>query len=172
MTMWNKAREGKLDRLENADCIDQYAKTIQSNRRSVLLVADDEHFPPPAENPFRNGSNVYDWSVFDTFELRSSVNEAADVYSWICSGLDDYRSKGGSPACVDYIDTVKNAPEAWRVSLWSWPVQYCLSEKAEPHCQLRFNLGIMILVTILNFSKYHIVTCPCPSGAWSTTTNL
>ena len=57
-TLWSRARNGTLDRLESVDCIDQYATLIQPYRRNVLLVAADDHFPGPDKNTFINSSHV------------------------------------------------------------------------------------------------------------------
>src|SRR3954464_14479 len=40
------ARAGLLDRLENKDCINQYATVIQSFRRNLLLVGSNDKLLP------------------------------------------------------------------------------------------------------------------------------
>lgn len=155
--LWNQARAGTLDRLEPAECIDQYAQIIQSNRRNVLLVADDSNFPPPEENYYINGSRAY-WA--DAFWANSAggASQAADSYSWICSGILN------SDLCSIEVDNVKRVPESWRVGWYckedlkkctfsSWPVEYCLSESAEPHCKLHFEPNIAIVITVLNLGE-------------------
>ena len=72
--------------------------------------------------------------------------------------------------CLNRIGEIKEAPDAWKVNgpilnltiygTYSYvsrlnntslyPVDYCLSEPAEPHCKLQFVPAIAILVTILN----------------------
>jgi hypothetical protein len=54
-TLHAESKAGLLDRLEPKDCLEQYALSVQSNRRSLLVVASDDNFPPPAENKFING---------------------------------------------------------------------------------------------------------------------
>ena len=66
------------------------------------------------------------------------------------------------------------APETWQVGNGcndvvagpcgseSWPVQYCLSEPAEPHCKLHFSRAIAITVIIVNFCEFrtlHATVC-------------
>ncbi|KAF2792690.1 hypothetical protein K505DRAFT_338477 [Melanomma pulvis-pyrius CBS 109.77] len=122
------ARDGGLERLENIDCINEYAQMIQTSRRNVLVVTSDNKraLDDNAEN----------------FSIKVSTY---DSYSWICSGLDS------SLRCYQLIDEVRNNPQGWVV--YSHPVQYCLSEKATPHCKLRLNLPVAILVTVLNLLK-------------------
>jgi len=77
--------------------------------------------------------------------------------------------------CVNRIGEIKRAPDAWKVNgliinitIYNngnsyfidrskdtslYPVDYCLSEPAEPHCKLQFVPAIAILVTILNLVR-------------------
>jgi hypothetical protein len=155
-----------LDRLEPAECLNQYATSIQTKRRNLLLVASNEHFPTIQQNNFSSGSHVYWASPFYSYTVEL-VGDSANAYSWMCSGLD----REGD--CADNIDKIKADPSAWRVgaacsnktaSLTSspvcqdgaFPVEYCLSEPAEPHCRLQFDTTISVIVTVLNLSKLHL----------------
>jgi hypothetical protein len=150
--MWEKAREGKLARLEISECVDQYIKVIQSDRRNLLLVADDTQFASPDQNTFRNRSSVYDWALSSN-NWRAEGAMSSDV-GWICQNVSEYNRLTGTDTipCSNYIDTIKNSPQTWRIA--DLPVQYCLSEKAEPHCKLRFDQTIMIITTILNLGRH------------------
>jgi hypothetical protein len=147
--LWDKAKTGQLQRLNPTDCFNDYAQMIQSNRRNLLLVAEDKNFAPPENNTGGEGSRVY-W--YNNFEARSASNieSSTKAYEWMCSGFtsssDDYR-----PCSAVIEDIRRQGLDSWRVS--SHPVDYCLSEKAEPHCKLHFESGIAILVTLLNLSK-------------------
>ena len=44
-SLWSKARASDLERLDVSECIDQYATSIQSNRRNVLLIANASELP-------------------------------------------------------------------------------------------------------------------------------
>ena len=165
-TLWTKAQAGALDRLEPAECLNQYAQIIQSNRRSVLVVANDDQFSSPADNKFIVGSRVYWATMFDAASVEGT-GFAADAYHWICS-MFNYDDKETS--CSEMIDGIKSAPENWRVgracgpsnlhcTVETWPVQYCLSETTEPHCKLHFEPTIAVIVTVLNFG-----TCLISSG--------
>ena len=156
-----------LDRLEPAECLNQYATSIQSKRRNLLLVASDEHFPTVQQNNFSSGSHVYWAGPFNSYAIEI-IGNSANAYSWMCSGL------GGEGDCADNIDKIKADPSTWKVGTLcpdlsmvssgsdsryqacqdgAFPVEYCLSEPAEPHCKLQFDTTISIVVTILNLSK-------------------
>jgi hypothetical protein len=159
--------EHKADRLEElqpADCLNRYATGIQSTRSHVLLVASNDNFPSAEENSFINGSHVYWASPFNAADAENSV-KSSNSYNWICSGLD----KDG--LCSNDVNDVRSNISAWRVghycengeisnmyggcnsTIRTFPVQYCLSEKAEPHCRLQFDATIAVVVTILNAGK-------------------
>jgi hypothetical protein len=44
--------DGHLQRLEPAECLQEYATSIQPTRRHLLLVADETKFPPIDQNIF------------------------------------------------------------------------------------------------------------------------
>ncbi|KAH7411965.1 hypothetical protein DE146DRAFT_751110 [Phaeosphaeria sp. MPI-PUGE-AT-0046c] len=171
--LYQEYHAGLLDRLEPKDCISQYATSIQSNRRNVLLVASDENFPPPEENAYLNNSHVYWASPFYANDARNG-QDSSNAYNWICSTLN---LEG---VCSNNVDGVRNNVQSWRVGnkctggvadaqmghacdYKTAPVEYCLSQKAQPHCRLQFDSSIAIVVTILNFVKavlmFYIAYC-------------
>ncbi|KZM27396.1 hypothetical protein ST47_g1466 [Ascochyta rabiei] len=167
--LWSKARNGTLDRLEPAECIDQYATLIQSTRRNVLLVASDENFPGKERNTFINGSYVYDALAFASIDIYRP-EQASNAYKWLCSGLPSSEAP-----CTSRISDIKSDFSAWRVgrdncsstqysrNMYSegcnredhdtYAVSYCLSEEAIPHCKVHFSRDISILVTVINLAK-------------------
>lgn len=166
--MYEKARKGELERLSNADCIREYGQMIQSTRRNVLLVAADDKYPP-RELYAIGASHVYAANQIDATDA-SDPREAVSIYNWICSGPSHRDEMYGNRPCVMNIEGVKKDPDHWNVSgeyydyvargdaladtaNYGYPVEYCLSERAEPHCKLQFTLPIAILVTILNLIK-------------------
>ncbi|KAH7348020.1 hypothetical protein BKA66DRAFT_309730 [Pyrenochaeta sp. MPI-SDFR-AT-0127] len=159
-SLWKKARAGHLERLSPAECINQYAQIINSNRRNVLLVANDTNFPPPEKNRRFGGSRAY-WMNSFSADSAQGTQMAADAYGWICSGP----SSKLSAYCSDEVDAIKRAPEDWQVGDYCnrnsvhscdysyFPVEYCLSERAEQKCRLHFEPTIAIIITVLNFLK-------------------
>ncbi|KAH8723447.1 hypothetical protein GQ44DRAFT_774048 [Phaeosphaeriaceae sp. PMI808] len=86
-SLHNKFKAGELDKLEPAQCIDQYATTVQSNRLHLLLIANDDNFPTAEENSFPKGSHIY-WSNF--FDAGNSYD---NNYDWVYSGNDNISSE-------------------------------------------------------------------------------
>jgi len=155
--LWGKARTGDLERLEPDRCIDEYATSIQSNHRNLLIVSDDSFFPPSTENKFINGSHVYWAAEFDGHDAADAEG-ASFAYNWICSASGDQYDP-----CSARVQDVKKQ-ESWRVG-WlcdgeglcdrsRTPVEYCLSEPAQPHCKLHFEPTITTVITILNLCKF------------------
>jgi len=139
------ALDGTLDRLENGDCIAEYAKMFQTSRRNVLLVASDDKFPVADKADFPNGTNIYSKGWFAAIDAVGS-QPLNNIYNWICSDIELYGN-----ACFMEIDRVRDNPNSWAVN--GYPVDYCLSERATPRCKLQFNTSIAILVTALNVFK-------------------
>lgn len=173
-SLWSRAQNDSLVRLELAECINEYATAIQSFKRNVLLVARDEDFPPRHENTFINDSYVYDAVAFASIYAKNP-EQSADAYQWICSGLPP---KENNNHCTDRISEIRSNTSAWRVGgddCWSvqdpsnqhiWtsgcsdfsatkkhPVSFCLSERAPPHCKVQLNSTILVIVTVVNFLK-------------------
>jgi hypothetical protein len=91
---------------------------------------------------------------------------AIHMYDWMCSGIPSFYGVATSESCPDNVDRIQNdaVAGAWRLGDKycgaddfchnpTWPVEYCLSEAAEPHCKLHVEPTIAILVTVLNFGK-------------------
>lgn len=158
-SLWSKARADNLETMVPFKCIDEYATSIQSNRRNLLIVLDDSYIPSPAHEYSMNGSLVYWLAKFDTDNWSSAKNGSLP-FEWICSALDD-QSRSYSVEVENLKEKVKKK-EPWKVGqfcndencfLSDTPVKYCLSERAEPHCKLHFEPSIAIVVTILDFCK-------------------
>jgi hypothetical protein len=163
-SLHSESKAGSLERLEPAECLNKYATSIQSNRRHLLLVAGDDNFPTAEANTFINGSHVY-WA-FPFFASDAQGGESAsNSYNWICSAMNL------AEPCSNNVDRVRASPSTWRVgynctdyytpelcALGTFPVEYCLSQQAEPHCRLQFDTTIAITVTVLNFGKYPLKT--------------
>lgn len=163
--LYEKARKGELERLSPSDCINAYSQMIQSNRRNLLLVSADDTFP---KNSFNN-SHVFSFNTFSSTDASTPAS-AGDAYSWICSNITSNQNYTNHKPCINLIDDIKKSVDTWKVTVGqmgyfyfpnvtypiynaAYPVDYCLSERAEPHCKLQFTLPIAILVTLLNLFK-------------------
>ena len=135
------SREGRLERLENVDCIDSYARMIQSNRGSVLLVTQFD-VKPELSTKWLTSSSPLSWMV----DSRSAPRE--DPYQWIC---------GTSTDCAGRIDEVRDSAINW--TIMGSNVQYCLSEKIESECTIRWSQEIGVIVVALNLFKAILMVC-------------
>lgn len=86
--LWNKANAGSLEKLSPSRCIDEYATSIQSNRRNLLLVSDDDRLPSSTNNYFLNGSHVYWYDKFRT-EDWFTPKKTSLKFEWICQNMND-----------------------------------------------------------------------------------
>jgi hypothetical protein len=99
-------RADRLQRLEVAECIQEYATTIQSTRRHLLLVAGEDKFPSLDQNAFINGSQIYWGFPFYSTNARAAEN-AASAYDWICSGLPKHGDSSADNICASDIDEIR-----------------------------------------------------------------
>jgi hypothetical protein len=155
---WDKAHAGNLKRLELDRCVNEYATNIQSNRRNLLPVSNDSGVPPPTENEFINGSHIY-WAFRFHAHDASSPEKASFAFNWICSASHEKHTP-----CSVGVGNVRKQ-DSWQVRWWPRddqslcelsrsPVEYCLSEPAQPHCKLHFELTITTIIMLLNLCKF------------------
>lgn len=167
-SLWTQSRNGKLDRLSPAECLSAYGTLVQSTRRNLLIVTADENivsaptqFSFPSDRDINN-TNWYQYGYFDAVNALRHYQRNFDELYWMCSELP----RKTTP-CINRIRELRQAPQSWVVGAscsstqpgycdqYRWPVDYCLSERADLQCKLHFNLAIAIVVTTLNF-------CKCP----------
>lgn len=171
--LWNKFRMDALERLGPAECLDQYATAIQTDRRNLLLVASNDNFNQserytlyndfPAPKGNITNTNVYWTHLFIAAEAKNHAS-AVESYDWICSAMPATTDSD----CSARVETLKGNSTTWHVGGggYTWPVEYCLSEKAVPRCKLHFNPSIAIVVTIFNFCKSQRLE---PMDSWKLT---
>lgn len=126
-----EAWAGKLQKLGPAECIEAYAKPLQSSRRNVIVIADDKS---------RRSADVFD--VYHAFVPTERPQAYGEQYSWVCDDKLAYSDK-----CLYHVNDLKANPKNWTLSDDA-KVQYCLSEKVDEHCKLNVSLP-MALVTLL-----------------------
>ena len=103
-SLWSKARADDLEKLDYSKCRDEYATSIQSNRRNLLLVLDDSDIPSPANDYSMNGSLAYWVTKFETYDWLSP-KKGSLTFEWICSALDDR-----STPCSVLVKNLKKEP--------------------------------------------------------------
>jgi hypothetical protein len=135
------ALAGKLDKLDNEDCIRSYGKLYLSNRSNLLLVGS-------ASSLTVNSSII--------FENVPGINCAEDPVPWICPRYDC------EVPCVNRLNEVE--PQNWTIAVFYLdgseslgpplgPVAYCLSQSTEESCKLQFSFPIAMVIIFFNFFK-------------------
>lgn len=172
--LWEKSRNGSLQKLEPAECIDAYGVMIQSAKRNLLAVVANEDinpglpnivYPPQTTYNDVNNTNVYTVGRSSAADGLEHYRQSATPFDWICSGL----TPTPDTLCLDKLGDIKSSSQPWNISTgcyseiqgycdrYRWPIDYCLSESAEPKCQLHFNTIIAVIVTVLNFCKCWLI---------------
>ena len=134
------ALAGKLDRLDNEDCIRSYGKLYLSNRSNLLLVGSGSSL------------TVNSSIIIETVPATC----AEDPVPWICPRYDC------AVACVNRLNEVE--PQNWTIAVFTdysfesvgsalGPVDYCLSQPTEESCKLQFSLLIAMVIIFFNFFK-------------------
>jgi hypothetical protein len=127
--MQQKALAGKLDRLENKECIDAYAVPLQTNRRNVIVVT-------------KNNSSRTD--VFDAFEapVPSATNRnGPEQYSWLCQKL----KLNSNDQCLYHTEHLRLDASLWTITD-NAKIMYCLSERTEEHCKVQLSVPFVLIV--------------------------
>lgn len=129
--MHQKAVAGKLDRLENKECIDAYAVPLQTNRRNVLVIT-------------KNNSSRTD--IFDAFEapVPSATNrDGLEQYSWLCQKL----KLNSNDQCLYHTEHLRLDASMWTITDDA-KILYCLAERTEEHCKVQLSVPFLVIVLI------------------------
>ncbi|KAJ9612192.1 hypothetical protein H2200_003789 [Cladophialophora chaetospira] len=132
------------ERLDNKACIKAYATNFLSNRRQLILVAN-------------NQTGHANESVLDT--ERYSFDEFSFAFNWICTSDQSLRDKvdltpierAGRVPCDSYVNKVVSVADQW--SPYDYRVQYCISELVPERCSYSGNVPIVAVVLICNAVK-------------------
>jgi hypothetical protein len=133
-----EALAGKLDKLDNSQCIQSYAVPLISDRRNVIVITETD--------PHRS-TDIFD--AYDA-EIPSATNrEGPEQYSWLCKML----KLDVGEQCLFHVEHLRRQPNNWTVSNGA-KVKYCLSEKVPEACKLQFSLVIcLIIISICLFKS-------------------
>lgn len=122
-----------FERLENDECISQYAREFLPNRSDLFLVVSSDY-------------QNYDLGIFSAHLNRA---KAADPLGWMCFGMPD--------SCNE--KSLKAQPENWKTVATDsdenppTSVKYCLSKPVEENCRLAMSMPLMGIVVACNLLK-------------------
>lgn len=157
-----------FERLENADCIQAYAKSPLSDRRTLVLVSSLPH------DNLQNIPGIWSGDLFNRLENSSLYNIIhyhstlfperlplrSNKFSWICSQHSQYNISAWKhehqslhPLCGDgYWQAMKSNASLWTV--YGFKIDYCLSERLEDGCKLNMAGDLLIIVIVFNAMVY------------------
>ncbi|OJJ99641.1 hypothetical protein ASPACDRAFT_52322 [Aspergillus aculeatus ATCC 16872] len=137
------ARRGSLQHLDSQTCRDKFAVTFQQAFQKLLVVTDDA-----------NGSNDT-YAYIDTAYVFTPFTEPTETpYNWLC----DYTSLDISDCnrrrrYLNYSSPTSLDGWVMFVGEYNSTVQYCLAEKADQHCRLRYSFPLTMVVIGFNLVK-------------------
>lgn len=141
-----------LERLDNADCIRQYAQDYVSIRSNLLMIV------PESVNR-DNASRVLDFNFQDNTKMdkRGYGECPPDVSDWVCGASSDeeYTDECQAP-CRDRLNNILKDAADWKPYNRTTGA-YCLSQLTPEHCVLSYNLGLAVVVMFFTFIKLAIM---------------
>lgn len=152
-TLWKEVRDGKLERLENADCIREYSAPFAYHRRNLILVMPEDN------STIEEGLHVGAYPV----RLNNKVQGACGPmgYDWICHEAFLEKCNGGG-GCSKQAQEIN--PANWTAFEGRKP-KYCLSETVPQTCTLRFSSSLAWVVIAFNGLKLLLlIGCSLPKG--------
>ncbi|KIK53473.1 hypothetical protein GYMLUDRAFT_178943 [Collybiopsis luxurians FD-317 M1] len=131
------------DILSPSQCINAYATDFVSTREDVVVVMG--HY----------ASNTL-YLLYNEEGGFIPGTPGSSPFNWIC-GFSPGIVVGCSSISKQINSSEWEFPSLTELGIFNGPliphVNYCLSQPAEPKCQLEFNLPVLILVIIFNFVK-------------------
>lgn len=141
----------QFERLENAECVNAYAKDLITSRRSVIVVSNDRPALPS------NGSIIL--LMYGSTGSRTSL-----LYPWICPVPVDSNPLIGQPQTYNYMnqELCNVQVEEKTLDIINWhpsdiSAEYCMSEKVQEQCGFYANIAIIWTVFACNVVKLVIM---------------
>jgi hypothetical protein len=155
--LWQEVLKSDLDRLDNADCIREYSSSplINSRKHLILVVVPD-----------KGQANSSDLGLYQAqFKRKNKSGQCnRDGYEWICEEAFGTSCHWGD-GCSKQARSID--PGNWKTFQNAKPV-YCLSEKVNQTCTLRFSSNLAWVVICFNGSKLLLLlVCCLPKGPLS-----
>ncbi len=138
------ANKTAFEKLENKACIDTYEASVLSKYADVLLITS---YANSTDSLIEGNSRMLP-NILSSSAFQSQTD-------WIC----------GMPYNMGECDKtqIRKHSQDWSIIANSYleenpaapvmPIQYCLSQRVEEHCQLQFSLAIMVIVILCNLLK-------------------
>jgi hypothetical protein len=150
--LWRGVIAKDLERLDNADCIREYSSPLISGRKHLILVLPDD----PKRTTNESFLGLYR-AEFNSTNEDGKCNK--DGYDWLCQVAlrDECHWGEGCSKQARRID-----PRNWE-TFWKRKPEYCLSEKVNQTCALRFSSSLAWVVISFNGLKLLLLLLCCLS---------
>jgi hypothetical protein len=135
-----RANSSSLQRLSNSECIEAYATGFVSGRSDVVLVST-----------LHSSSNSLLWSKYPSPYVQNGAPDI-DHSAWVCTDIPN--TPLFSAPCT--LQRAQQYSTDWTIN--KIPIEYCLSKVVENHCQLQYNVFILLIVAICNLVKASLMT--------------
>lgn len=140
--MFQRAKNGQLLRLSQQDCLDKYAQNFQTSHGSLLLVVSN------STPGFVNGPTL----DFEAKEqpIMEPGEACASPFTWICNAKYE-PSSWCRESCNEYLPQFQTNPDKW--DPFGKGIEYCMSEKIEQRCRLKYSVHLVVVVVVIGFLK-------------------
>lgn len=157
-----KAVSGRLDRLDNTECITAYTQAFQSSRSNLVAVLDDHinqtvywGYARGAPFPLYGDVVSVDYGFYN-FDAACGISQS---FTWVCG------PRPGCTTCEELVPGIKANASGW--TMLGNRVKYCLSESAADQCNLYLHPTVAIVVNSINLAKviaillvFHVIREP------------
>lgn len=137
-------------RLDNHDCIQNYAHDFITKYRNVIAVVSNETTA---------GDDTLLSVAINELPTGGYLDASFDPFAWICNdtettnktGVHDRNSAGFVP-CASQTRELENIANTWWKS-GGYHISHCLAEEIKPDCHLHFAPHLMGPVILMNIIK-------------------
>jgi hypothetical protein len=137
-------------RMENRECSNAYSQEFQTSHGNLALVTS-ENVRVQIDNRTFNWQDQAEY--FSGDDLLRTFGDKSN--SWRCNDRRNRYTSTKIERCNLLSSPTKSALEGWEPM--DRRVLYCLSEKVEQHCKLRFSISLASIVITINVIKVIIL---------------
>ncbi|KAK4207272.1 hypothetical protein QBC37DRAFT_299084 [Rhypophila decipiens] len=134
-------KEGRLTQLSPNDCIDAYARPLQTDWAELLIVLSG------------SGLEVDLVGDGDSDSQGDACTSFKETYQWVCDGFGrEYRAAGCQVPCEERLPTIRsNSSASWK--FLERDVEYCLALHVDEHCKFQACTTLLWLVAATSLLK-------------------
>lgn len=152
--LFSASKDGGLQHLNNQACVDAFKVPFQEVYSKLLLVTDD----------VKGNSDTYAYMLSNyIWQPADDVSTESTPYDWLCVINSAHSSETRCEGYYDYEArwTARYSPLANWTVMWvdeiEYNIQYCLAEKAQQYCKLKYSLPLITIVIAVNLIKTAIL---------------